>query len=124
MPDARPSHRQPFHRRHVVRLTLAAGAAAFCGGYVAAGFADATASWLPRVSLTVAAVLLIVWIAEVRVSRHLSRLEVNLTARLARIEARIEGGPTRQEYWSIYSDVLNDLSGIDGETTADLGRYR
>lgn len=103
---------------------MASSAVAFCVGYVAGDFNVAMVDWFPRVVLVVAAVLLIVWITEVRVSRQLARNELEVVVQLSRIEARIEGGPTRPQYWQIYSDVLNDLSGVDGEETIDLGRHR
>jgi IS1 family transposase len=47
-------------------------------------------------------------------------VEQRLARRLDKIERRMD----RTEYWRVYADVLNDLSGIDGETSGDISTER
>lgn len=120
MRPARPA-RQPFRLRHVVRIALAAGAAAFAGGLVVADLHRAsTGGGLSRLAAMIAAVMLLVWVSEIRVARQLARNEAHLSRRLDRIEHRLDKGPGRDEYWHIYSDVMADLAGLDGETSGDI----
>lgn len=87
MPDAR-SRQQPFHRRHVWRIATATGVLTLITGYIVADLDHTTARWLPPVAAAVAAVTLIVWLAEIRVTRRLARAEARQLSMEAQQAAR------------------------------------
>lgn len=67
------------------------------------------------VAITTAAVVAAVAVAavaDIRAARRAARIERQLTRR----------GLPRSEYWGVYSDVLDDLGGLDGEASTDSGR--
>ena len=111
MPRTRSKpNRPPFQWRHVVQLAAVTAVTAFAAGYVISDLDGPAIAQLPLIGLSVAAVLLIVWLAEIRVSRQRARNEAHPAARL-----------TRTEYWQVYSDVLADLGGGgDGEPSGDI----
>lgn len=83
--------RQPFQRRQVVRVALAAAAAALPLGYIAAKLDSAEMlAGLPRTALAIAAVTLFMWVAEIRLDRRLSRLQTQQEAFQARMEALLK----------------------------------
>lgn len=119
MPDARsdgaPDNRKTQQRqvvRQVVRLAVTAAAGIFGLGYWAAHINGGELVAMARVLISVTAVILAGSIFADRMAH-----------RLARIEKQLELKPlTRTEYWGVYSDVLTDLGGIDGEGSTDSGR--
>jgi len=121
MLNARPAHQpqpvQSIQRHQAVRIVASVVAAAFGIGYlindlnndVMAGMAG-----MARALAVVAVVALVQWLGEIRTDRRLAQQD----RRLAQIDERIK----RSQYWRVYSDVLTDLGGIDGETSTDSGR--
>ena len=133
--DTDTDTRQPYQLSYVIRISIASALTAGVAGFTAADMIalSQVSKWLPRAALTVVALVLIVWIAEIRVSRQLARNEAHLAKRLdqvdahlaellGRMERRLDRGPARDEYWHIYADVMGDLGGLDGEASTDSGR--
>lgn len=83
--------RQPYQLDYVVRIAVASALTAFVAGFAISDMIvmSELAKWLPRAGLTVTALVLIVWIAEIRVSRQLARNDAHLAARLDEVEAHL-----------------------------------
>lgn len=108
MPDAR--HAQPFHRRQLVRMALAAGATAFAGGFIAShAMETAVLDWVPRVAVVVASVTLVLWITEIRLARQMARLETGLLSHLAAIERRLDERLGKAVYAEGYVDGIQRI---------------
>lgn len=108
MPDARST--QPFTRRQLVRIALAAGASAFALGFLASDVADgAVLDWLPRLAFAVASVVLFMWVTEVRTARQLARLEQGLIAHLDAIEHRLDERLRETTYAEGYVDGIQRI---------------
>ena len=90
-PDTTTDARQPYQLSYVIRLTIASAFTAGVAGFAVADMIalSQVAKWLPRAVLTVAALVLIVWVAEIRVSRQLARNEAHLATRLDEVEAQM-----------------------------------
>lgn len=109
MPNDVPDHHRPqLQRREALRIGAAAAAVAFAAGYIVADFDGHTMEALASLVVAVALGMLALWISEMRL------------ARLDRIKARLD----RSAYWRVYSDVMNDLGGVDGEASGEIPRIR
>lgn len=127
MPDHQAHCKQPFQRRHMYRLAIAVGATTGSAGYILGGNGRGAEEWLARVALSVAAVLLIVWVAEIRMSRQIARSEerarqqldqvaASVTSRLDQLEYRLEARLEKAEYaeWYIAGLERKPVEEING----------
>lgn len=98
---------RPSSLAEVVCGGLAALVAAAAVVYLLQDFGDESRDGLARIVVVVALVAVVLMILAVRQRKWLERLKTELT---------------RDLYWQVYSDVLSDLGGLDGETSTDSGR--
>jgi hypothetical protein len=105
-PDRRARRRR---RREVARISGATAVVAAAVSFALVDLDVDALRGLARSVAAVAAVAMLLWVAECRLARRLERLE-----------ARME----RSLYWRVYSDVISDLAGGgDGETSGDISQH-
>lgn len=111
MSEARPTrHAEPAtEHRELVRIAIAGAVAASAIGFIVADLDSTVMAACVRLAAAVSLVMISHWLVERRLAR-----------RLDQIEKRLE----RAGYWRVYADVLNDLSGIDGESSGDISTER
>jgi hypothetical protein len=98
----------PLHRRQAVRIATATAAAAFATGFIVAETLRdvAVLSFLARAGVSVAAVVLFVAVAEIRLSRQMVRADVGHAQQLAALERRLDSRLHEAEYAEGYVDGL------------------
>ena len=87
-------------RREIVRFACAASVAATAFVFILLAVETPLVA-AARLAVIVSLVLIALWLVERRLARKIERLE-------------------RAEYWRVYSDVMTDLGGLDGEPSGEI----